>query len=659
MRGKGKSVQYPQSRTSSGSSTLKKCKTNGEADNVVLIDVDSDTLDNVTVIDVPDCLKKKLRGSSVICIDDDESYSGIGEENGSEFSDGASSSGRFSPAFNHNRNSVDAVGEECQFVREIFSPFKLSKCKRTYSGKASGRNRYGLGSESDNSGSSDNDFPDCEFMEDSFGKLREEWQKANLKRKNDLRGGIYGRSYEASSTGLHTGAQKNVEVEYPIDQHTEAQVCSSSNIARCEEESPSSFAQTVDGNPGGAFESFKKTPLADFGSKSTQETQFSNSKGNNQERGQGKTNTHNEDGGSSLIDEEYQCCEGPLGSSHEQGNIQVNHSKKFSQYVERTSAAKSSNPEPNVDVNFGCTKSSFNSHVPNESEAAGIRCGDNEKMVNVQSLFVNIEMRVDHAVSHTEVGAIPEETALEAPSLGKLGIEKEKGDCQDTVKQVPKEPSLHSASHNEVHTEPIMGSSIEPGEMSNHQCVEEKDVPFHSQDGDVMDAVSSLINEREKLKETDEYKRAVEEEWASRQRELKFQAEEAQKLRRLRKRMNAESMRLLDMERRQKQRVEEMREIQKKDEENMNVKEQLRAEVRKELNVLENTCRDMASLLRGLGVQLGGGFKPLPNDVRMAYKRALLSFHPDRASGSDIRQLVEAEEKFKLISRMKDKFLMT
>lgn len=45
--------------------------------------------------------------------------------------------------------------------------------------------------------------------------------------------------------------------------------------------------------------------------------------------------------------------------------------------------------------------------------------------------------------------------------------------------------------------------------------------------------------------------------------------------------------------------------------------------------------------------------------VRAAYKRALLSFHPDRASGSDIRQLVEAEEKFKLISRMKDKLLMT
>jgi hypothetical protein len=40
-----------------------------------------------------------------------------------------------------------------------------------------------------------------------------------------------------------------------------------------------------------------------------------------------------------------------------------------------------------------------------------------------------------------------------------------------------------------------------------------------------------------------------------------FQAEEAQ---RLRKRRKAETLRILDMERRQKQRVEEMRETQKK-----------------------------------------------------------------------------------------------
>lgn len=43
--------------------------------------------------------------------------------------------------------------------------------------------------------------------------------------------------------------------------------------------------------------------------------------------------------------------------------------------------------------------------------------------------------------------------------------------------------------------------------------------------------------------------------------------------------------------------------------------------------------------------------------VHAAYKRALLKFHPDRASKTDIREQVEAEEKFKLISRMKEKFV--
>ena len=47
-----------------------------------------------------------------------------------------------------------------------------------------------------------------------------------------------------------------------------------------------------------------------------------------------------------------------------------------------------------------------------------------------------------------------------------------------------------------------------------------------------------------------------------------------------------------------------------------------------------------------------------PFQVHAAYKRALLKFHPDRASRTDIYHQVEAEEKFKLISRMKEKFLL-
>ncbi|EEF47724.1 hypothetical protein RCOM_1467930 [Ricinus communis] len=173
--------------------------------------------------------------------------------------------------------------------------------------------------------------------------------------------------------------------------------------------------------------------------------------------------------------------------------------------------------------------------------------------------------------------------------------------------------------------------------------------------GGLSDVQNYIIGDREMLKKTDAYRRAQEEEWASRQRELQIQAEEA---RRLRKRRKAETQRLLETERRQKQRVEEVREAQKKDEETLNLKEQLRIEVRRELDKLEANCTDMASLLRGLGIDIGGGFYPSSTEVRTAYKQALLRFHPDRASRSDIRQQIEAEEKFKLISRAKEKFML-
>jgi preprotein translocase subunit Sec63 len=89
----------------------------------------------------------------------------------------------------------------------------------------------------------------------------------------------------------------------------------------------------------------------------------------------------------------------------------------------------------------------------------------------------------------------------------------------------------------------------------------------------------------------------------------------------------------------------------------MNMKEKVRAEITKSLKLLELKSFNMAALLRGLGIQVGGGISPLPNEVHAAYKRAVLKFHPDRASrGGDIKQQVEAEEKFKLIARMKDKF---
>ncbi|KAK3146046.1 hypothetical protein QOZ80_3BG0260790 [Eleusine coracana subsp. coracana] len=155
-----------------------------------------------------------------------------------------------------------------------------------------------------------------------------------------------------------------------------------------------------------------------------------------------------------------------------------------------------------------------------------------------------------------------------------------------------------------------------------------------------------LIGEREKHKETAEFKRAAEEEWASRQRQLQIQAEEAKKLR---KRKKAEALRLLDMEKKQKQRLEEVRESHKKNEEEKQLKEQYRCVVRKELEDTERRYRDTLSILRVLGIPCKGG------EVRIALKQAQVKFHPDKVSRSDIYQQVKAEETFKFISRLKEK----
>lgn len=47
----------------------------------------------------------------------------------------------------------------------------------------------------------------------------------------------------------------------------------------------------------------------------------------------------------------------------------------------------------------------------------------------------------------------------------------------------------------------------------------------------------------------------------------------------------------------------------------MNLKEQYRMEVRLELKKLEITCLDIASLLRGLGIQVGTGPTPSSHEV--------------------------------------------
>lgn len=687
MSGEGTSMGHSQPRTCSGNKTLRRCKNKEKEDNVVLIDVDVDVDVDVIIIDVPEYTPKKFRGRSsgarreksctlrnVICIDDDE---------------------------NVDENNDDEAADE--FVRENLSPVTLSKCKRTYSGKGLVRNRYGLSAESEGGssddddddepdcefmdvenvrqqwekaslkrkngvndksglnnesegGSSDNDEPDCEFVEDPHKNIREQWEMASLKRKNGVLNGKSGIGVQASASSFCTDAHLDIGVENETEQHrkssipstsnkdseiqADAPVSSSSSKGSYEKEDHSPSMETSNGILRSSFVNTKNTPFTDTDLKSMHETQFQHSEADFWAREEFFTDDIFRYYAGWNADFSFQNEEGcspqvpPLSPQDEQ---EILFEAKENTPLGEPSLSDS---DPVGDIN------SFNSKASLPNEEASLKNGQ-----------LSVE-------TNEKDGAVPEEFSFcNNSSLGKSEIVFERG-CHQEKRVAVSE--ICNIDINESHLKQGSSCLVEEDKevpiesVSNGQHEDGNDKLLLAEDGDDTASVQcSLINGRENLKETDEYKRAVEEEWASRQRELQIQAEEAQQLKRLRKRRKAESMRLLDMERRQKQRVEEIRETQKKDEENMNLKELLRAEVRKELSKLELTCLDMASLLRGLGVHVNGGLQPLPNEVRTAYKRALLNFHPDRASQSDLRQQVEAEEKFKLISRMKEKFLLT
>nr|GMD22780.1 auxilin-like protein 1 [Ipomoea batatas] len=597
----GVSMGYTRSRPFNGENMLRRCSNNTQADNVILID------DDVIVIDSPEYLHKNVQHPSmqslanrcpqrtVIFLDDDENFennennqSTSGRE--SDFLNRPSSSQRPFPPCKDATKTPDDNGDDCQFVRENKAPVKLSKCKRTYSGRASSRNRYGLTSDSESS-SSDSD---SELMVDSVGKLQEEWEKASSRRKYEGHNTQSGVNRFDSTSMADLQAERGQTEEHPASSSlgkASNEKEDMSPFAKGDESSSSSSLRNEDGRNPKDFSSFYENFADDL------EMDFQD-KGKNQSSDPCVTRPVSQRG----VKNFYYTKDSSLGKGD------------CLREDPCSSGAQDSDDQ--------CIFTEYGSPYPG------------------------------HLHSMDKFSPCPGQTSSGRNFSPGVGIGTGKCHYQDNGEASLENPSKsckHLGAEEEIVSSPSKSQQEEKSEYLLHS--------HGYEDGQNND--STIITERERLKETDEYKKALEEELASRQRALQIQAEEAQNLRRLLKRKKAEKMRLLDMERRQKQRVDEMRETQKKDEENMNMKEVIRNQVRSELSKLETTCRDMASVLRGLGIFVGSSPFPQSSEVRAAYKKALLTFHPDRASRDDIRQQVEAEEKFKLISRMKEKFFPT
>ncbi|XP_062111319.1 uncharacterized protein LOC133822874 [Humulus lupulus] len=706
MKGKGLFREHSSQRSSFG----KKVK--GDTSNVVFIDLDDD---NVVTGDAIKSSQQKFKCSSlrskngkflfqdIINLDDDEDNDvgpGISVDADGDLVSDASSTQSPYPAFKTVNNSTQSDADECQVIPEKTSAFQFSKCKQTYRTRSSasktvqnnaqsdtdecqvmpeknsafqssncqqtyhtqgsGRNRYGLDSDFDNV-SVDGDFSDCVLIEDSFGKVREQWERASLKRKHvPIRHS--GLEDQGSASSSNSEVPTNVEETFGRE-HVDVPVCSSSNDKNYRKESWSEYVTSNAGYVESTFKRKSESSPMDEDQRVDQESVFHRKPMSRQETKSSHRNADFQPGGGTVAEDPL--CSFECESNNVFGNDGPSPQGSF-QPGGGTVAEDSQSDEDTCFPPRFCDEepSPQNTFQPAEGTAVeDLQSDDNvyipgfwNEEPSPQNTFQSVEDTVVENPQSDENDYISS-FQNEEPSPHKSSFGRSEQDVGDTQSDCPGTLSEEKGKSDSRHSL-YKGASNHKQMKQVKSSMEAKEPNGRSQlYSDVTPSVNrDIINEREKLKETDEYKRAIEEEWASRQRAIKNQAEEANKLR---KRRKAESMLKFDIERRQKQRIEEVRETQKKDQENIDLKEQLRCEIRTEINKLEMTCIDMASLLRGLGILVRGGMHPMPEDVHSAYKKALLKFHPDRASRTDIRQQVEAEEKFKLISRMKEKFLST
>ncbi|OMO72123.1 hypothetical protein COLO4_27818 [Corchorus olitorius] len=560
MRGKGMMRGLSQPSSSFRKKTLRSCSTKGKYEDVVFIDVDGDPCENVIIIDAPESDENDLQGSSgskggqsfpspgVISIDDDETDDVddpeiCGKCGGDLESDASSSKNCAAPDFMPKPANLD--DDDCQVIREKRPTFKLSKCKKTYSGKTSCGKRFGLSPESEDT-SSESDCSDCE-LEGSFGKLREQWEKA-FQKKNNARNGQSGLEDQTSASGSHSDTPPTVEEENRTEQCVETPESCGLSDSNTEKQNSSAFKTSADKHSGGSHVNHEmRSPFVASDEKINHEN-FSQSKcGPTVEAQYSHVQTDDmmKDPPPSVDgDQEFHCV--PLNSDPYISDL--HHGKTGSNGKEKLQSEEPSMPIP---------KSSEERQVEDHMTPSNIRVGtsfhkfayDKAPLGNVPVVSNNSNFDRENVVSGSGDSSQYAETQI------KQSCSKVRQSCTapvTTSKEGDERDALHAQGFD----------ATAPGEME-------------------------VIVDREKLKETDEYKRAAQEEEAARQQVLQLQAEEAQ---RLRKRRKAER----------------------------------------------------------------GGL--CPQEVHAAYKRALLRFHPDRASKTDIRQQVEAEEKFKLIARMKDKF---
>ncbi|KAI3885242.1 hypothetical protein MKW98_002634 [Papaver atlanticum] len=589
-----------QTRTQFGRRVLGKCRGKEKVNNAVIIDVDSSEEHDFIIVDEPECSKKIFQSSRVsverkkspcsVIISIDDDDDDDVDELVNSDEVGGDVLRRAGQRNVSGNASDQSLSEESNSGHHGFTHESPSH-PNVFKSKPRQSNCYGLYTDSDSS-SSESDSSDVEVMEGSSGKIREQWERAASKKKmfDHVVNDQSNFKDQACASGSFADSSENAAVPKATE--------------HC--------YRTNNGNGDGLIDN-------DIVMDSIYET--------------GKKDNEFE----LPNEEDFVSKKRNMDDTHvNHDNYPVDKDEGLSTSYDRASTGVTCSMEKGKAFdNFDFGKACFLGKEKVSQEKTELQdteaCGSNSRKSDAA------ECNYDKYKTRDEDVGYFQETPCDRSNNGiACSMEKEKS--------VPRKTDFCNAQTSHI----------------SETFFEEKSSPANpllcnDQEADTAhDIQNDLIDGREKYKETAEYKRAMEDEWASRQRELQNQAEEAQ---RLKKRRRAETARLLDMEKRQKQRLEEMRQTQKKDVETRNLKEEIRAKVRKELDKVEKLYYDMASLLRYLGINVRGGAHPMLREVHTAYKQALLKFHPDRASRNNIREQVEAEEKFKLISRLKEKLL--
>uniref|UniRef100_A0A1D1XUW4 J domain-containing protein n=1 Tax=Anthurium amnicola TaxID=1678845 RepID=A0A1D1XUW4_9ARAE len=626
-------------KTQSTSTPLGRCN-NRSNNNVIIVDVDGSKID-VIIVDTPESsnqrsryfgaslkLNKRCSPSNVISIDDE----GIGDVECRDGDQNATSRKIHNPS-SKEYFSEDSDSDECQVLGgkgEIHSESPKwmfdnhsSECSTSVSDVPESGS-----SETDTTSSDSDSDSDCEIMDDSSGNFREEWEKAASKKKME-------RSHPLSKEGLGAFGLHD-ECRIPMCETAQEKVdltSTSGYTHTAQKKDEPNASASINGNEDPVH-------VPDVVDGFTEESSL---------KFRWKFSVDDLD---HIVGASAQNSDGPLPENLHRTQFQPEFS------FDHKLKSHSSDQDVPFPRHFSCDKQM--QHGLHDQSGGFSSAHESVSLFAAEILDKHQEENVLGDGYTPCNNHCPSQHVAEPQSTKATDAVKDISSFHPQAESASSKPNIrrsetcsdvivdHSFGEDGAIFQETLGNLIQ--EDINSEMFDRPNL----ENVNMIENQNDIIGEWEKHKESEEYRLAEEKEWASRRRQLQIQAEEVQKLR---KRKKAENLRLLEMEKRQKQRVEEMRESQKRDEEAINLKDQLRVEIRKELEKLEMKYKDMASLLRGLGISVGGGLYPMSHEVNLAYKQALLRFHPDRASRTDIRQLVEAEEKFKLISRLKEKLL--